>query len=1003
MTSASPPRHQGPANWKQWILQLINLRSNEAERTLLMFAFYTATSMGILWLEVSSAALFLGEYGARSLPWIYIGSAGVGLSLSFIYSWLQQWLPLRRVIVLIAVLMAVPVLIFRWGLAMPTFAATTVFIMRLWMEAIYGLNDLNVSITANQLFNIREIKRTYPLISSGNLVADVLSGFSVFLLLSLVDLENVLLLSFLIMLAGSVILLYLSRTYRHAFPDSLKRQSEAAETFHSAQRMQGSMGQYVILLMAFFVFSQVVMYLIEFSYLSQLEAGLEVNEIAGFLGVFTGLLGLIELATQWFTSSRLIERQGVFTVTATLPLVILGVGVLLFTLGNSHLLGTGVLFVGMVVLKFFDEWLRFTLVTSTRPVLFQPIPDSYRTAIQSLVGGMAEPLAMGGTGAMILLIIAFCKFIGWDQLNTQGWVFLGLVIVGAAIWLGLLWILRSRYLNLLVMSAERGLLSVSDANLRVLKRAFIDQLEQPGSEADKRSCIELLCHIDPKGVGEILAPMLARLPVRLRRQSLEAMLQYPSEEYLETVRALIQPEQPPDILALTLRYVWLTEETPDIGELRAYLKPEVDPVVRGTAASLMLRKGNPREKAEATSTLRQMLTHSQEWERVMGCRALGEADYLQALRLYIPNLLQDESLRVRRALLEAIGATHLTEYYPSLLKALQYKSTREAAMQALVRLGNDALPMLEELATDIYKPEILRTQAWQTMGSIGTTEALDCLIQNLITAWGGTRRIILRTLLKLFQETGLKRSQDIDAALDRWGRDGVEQLVQEELVFLGQLYSARLDLGPEQVTGRAADLLRGSLGDLERDAMERIFMLLRFISSPSAIQAAQVSLQGSSSSRARGLEILDNTLDVPSKRAILTVLDSSRSDREKLSALAPWIAYEAMAPSQRLRHLLDLRQFLSDWGLACCFHLARQESWSLTAAQTLDCLRHPTGFVREAVLSYLALASPAVLAKLLPTLRRDPNELVAAQVEQLMAELQAQGHLPPEAGTVALA
>lgn len=990
-------RRSTPRNWQPSLLQLINLRSSEAERTLLMFACYTATSMGILWLEVSSAALFLDQYGPQSLPLIYIFSAGVGFSLSFVYSWLQRLLPLRWVIVIISLLMAVPVLFFRWGMAVPALAATTVFVMRLWMEAIYGLNDLNVSVTANQLFNIREIKRTYPLISSGNLVADVLSGFSVYLLLTLVNLENVLLMSFLIMVVGSGILLYVSRAYEHAFPDSLKRQSEAEDTPHSARRMRGSMGQYVGLLLSFFVLAQILMYLIEFEYLSQLYMNLEADQIAAFLGIFSGLLGLIELITQWFTSSRLIERQGVFTVTAILPFFIAAIGVL--TLISSHpvLWGAGVLFLGLIVLKFFDEWLRFTLVASTRPVLFQPIPDSHRTMVQSLVGGIAEPLSMGFTGVMILVVIAVSNAMGIVELNDQGRVFLVLTVIGAVVWIGAIWLLRSRYLNLLVLSAERGLLSVSDANLRVLKKAFIEQLEQPGSEADKRSCIELLCHIDPQGVGEILAPMLTILPPRLRRQSLEAMLEYPNREYLEPVRDVLQQQQPPEILALALRYIWLTEESPDIDELRAYLQPAVDPVVRGTAASLMLRKGNPREKAEATSTLRQMLTHERERERVMGCRALGEADYLQALRLYIPTLLQDESLRVRRALLEAIAATHITEYYPSVLKALQYKSTREAAMQALVRLGNDALPMLSEVATDVYKPEILRTQAWQAMGNIGTTEALDCLIDNLLTTWGSTRRTILRILLKLFQETGLKRSQDIDSALDRLGRDGVEQLVNQELTFIGQLYCARLDLDPSQVTGRATDLLQGSLRDLERDAVERLFMLLRFISPPSAIQAAQVSLQGTASSRARGLEILDTSLDIPSKRAILTVLDG-RSDFEKFKALESLVTYTSFPPSQRLRYLLDLRYFLSDWALACCFHLARQQQWSLTADHTLGCLNHQTGFVREAVLSYMAMASPGVLTQLLPTMRRDPNELVAAQAEHLTAELQAssvRNHRPP--------
>ena len=977
------------ATWRQRMLQMINLRSGEAKRTLLMFAFYTAMSMGILWLEVSSAALFLEAYGPQSLPLIYIFSAGVGFSLSFIYSWLQRFLPLRRVIVLIALLMALPLLLFRFGVGLdnPSLAALTIFIMRLWMEAIYGLNDLNVSVTANQLFDIREIKRAYPLISSGNLVADILSGFSIYLLQSLLGLKNVLLLACLFMAIGAGILFYLAQSYEHAFPDSPRRQMEAVESSsRSTQRLIGSMRQYVVLLFSFFVLAQILLYLIEFQYFNQLYENFEADDIAGFLGIFIGLLGLLELVTQWFTSSRLIERVGVFAVSMLLPLLIVSLSPLTSLLGLPTIMAAKGLLIGIIVLKFLDEWLRYTLVATTRPILFQPIPDSSRTMIQSWVGGIAEPLSMGFTGLGILLTIWFCNLIRLDQPIFQSQVFLMQILMVALVWLVVIYLLRSRYLNLLVLSAERGLLSVSDANLRVLKRAFIEQLEQPGREADKRSCIELLSHIDPKGVGEILSPMLLDLSPSLQRQSLEAMLDYPNLAYLDQVSQMVHESQQPEVLALALRYVWITEESPNVSELRAYMNSEVDPVVRGTAASLMLRRGNPRQKAEATSAIRQMLTHSREKERVMGCRALGEAAYMQALRLYIPNLLNDDSLRVRRALLEAIAATHLDEYYPSLLRGLQYKSTRGAAEQALVRLGNEALPMLVKLAENIYQPESLRSQAWQVIGKIGTPQALDILISNLLTAWGSTRRRILRILLRLSQEKGLKRSQTIDLALDRLGRAGIEKLLDQELQFLGHIYAALLDLPPAQVTGREADLLQRALMDLQTDAVERLFMLMRFLAPSGAIQAAQISLQGSSSSCARGLEILDNTLHVPSKRAILSVLDR-RSTLDKLRSLSGLITYHPLPPSARLRYLLDLRYFLSDWALACCFHLACAQHWSLTTEQTLACLRHPTGFVREAVLSYLETASPRAMKELLPLMKNDPNSLVSAQVERLMTKL----------------
>ena len=163
--------------WRQTLLQGFNLRAEEAERTFLMFAFYATTSIGLVWLEAITADLFLSAYKAEGLPWIYIASAGIGSGLSFVYSQLQKVLPLRRVIVIIALLMAAPLLLFWLGLSAQAIypfefwqvstVGITIFLMRLWVEALNVLNDLNTAITANQLFNIREIKRTYPLISSG--------------------------------------------------------------------------------------------------------------------------------------------------------------------------------------------------------------------------------------------------------------------------------------------------------------------------------------------------------------------------------------------------------------------------------------------------------------------------------------------------------------------------------------------------------------------------------------------------------------------------------------------------------------------------------------------------------------------------------------------------------------------------------------------------------------------------------------------------------------------
>jgi hypothetical protein len=410
-----------------------------------------------------------------------------------------------------------------------------------------------------------------------------------------------------------------------------------------------------------------------------------------------------------------------------------------------------------------------------------------------------------------------------------------------------------------------------------------------------------------------------------------------------------------------------------------------------------MRRGDREQKAEATNALRRMISSKSERERVMGVRALGEADYLQGLRLYVPNLLQDESLRVRCALLDVIAATHLEEYYSSLLRGLSYKSTRESALNALVRLGNDAIPLLVALADDAHKPDLVRLHALTALGDIVTSEAVDALVSRMMTSWGTTRRNILRILLKMPGDVG------IEGVLDRVGRSGVEILLEQELMFIGQIYAALLDLsgtiaesntlfysdgdGNGKMTTDYGELLLRALSFLESDAIDRCFLLMKFLYPLGAIQAADFNIRSESRSHvARGLEILDNTVDIARKRALINVLDQN-SYNEKLEGLAELVPYQPMVKSDRLRRLLELRHFLSDWALACCFHLARSARWSLTAEQTLVCLRHPTGFVREAVLAYLKVASTRALRELLPQLQNDSDRLVASQVKQMISDL----------------
>lgn len=978
------------------LLQWVNLRPEEGERTWIMFAFYTTVSVGLRWAEDSTVALFLDEYGAGPLPWMYIASAVIGAALVFIYSWLQKIFPLRWVIVAIAPCMVMPLMLLvllRWGLHASYLSVVVVFLLRLWVDALYVVNDLNTSIVANQLFNIREIKRTYPLVSSGLLVADVISGFSLPWLLQYAKLNKVIIIACVVIILGSVILYYLSNQYKEAFPDAPQR-LVTHEQASRHRRLEEPLKRYKWHLFAFVGLLQVIGLLIDFQFLRELKSNLGDLELASFLGLFGGIVGLCELTTQWFVSSRLLERMGVFFTASLLPIIVgFLVPGLLLLLNLWPATQSQGFFWGLVSLKFFDELLRYTFVVSSSPVLYQPIPERIRSRTQTLSGGTAEAIATGVAGLVIFATVLVCdRFV---PLTLQRWVYVGETALVAATCLRVVWVLRSRYVDLLVLSAERGELSATTVGLRFFKQGVIKALGEKGSSTDKHSCIELLAQIDPQGSAEVLAPLLFKLSPDLQRQSLEVMLTGGANStYVPEVRLLLEQPQgsiDPEVFALALRYVWLAESNPNLRELEEYLNPRHHSLIRATAAALILRQGTPMQKVAATTTMRRMLTHKQERERVNGVKALREAVYLQALRIHIPNLLQDESLRVRCAVLEMIAATRLEEYYSALLAALYYKSTRSTAMRALIKLENEALEMLLQLATNVYKPEVLRMYAWRTIAQISTLEAVETLWLHLETSWGTTRYHILRSLLKI------QKQPEITNSVDQFQHSRVEGLIDQELRFLGEIYAAYIDLDFQAQKNQdnyqssqrvvvVCELLQRALQELELDVKERLLLLLRLLYSAEKMQAAAFNLRSESGvNLARGLEILEHTLNLPSKSLLLNILDK-RSHQEKLHYLeeAGLVEYQQLAVGDRLRRMLTLSNFLSDWCLACCFHLAQVSRIRLTINEILLALRHPTGFVREAAIAYLNMVSHRVLIELLPKLQKDSHPLVAAQVEELM-------------------
>lgn len=341
--------------------------------------------------------------------------------------------------------MIFPIALFRVGLGLAVWAPATIFFMRCWIELTTNFNEFNRGGLANQLFNTDKIKPIFSLIDKSNLVANAIGGFTLFILLAYLTITDILYFSLGIMLVASGLLFYASGIYRHDLPDIQQNNNYASSNAgFSADRLRKLIRRYVVLLIVFVVVAQMLFYLVEYQYFHQLTVqNISVDDMARFLGIFTGILGLTELFTQPFTSSRLVERLGLFFKLGILPTVIAFFSCLCLLVSLPILVGAVGLFIGLVILKFIDEWLHYTFLDNSYLALLETIPAQQRARAQSLVQ-IAKFMAMGLLGIGILLLLILSNRIGLPGDRIFLFITLGLSLL----WLGSILVWRSQYWKL---------------------------------------------------------------------------------------------------------------------------------------------------------------------------------------------------------------------------------------------------------------------------------------------------------------------------------------------------------------------------------------------------------------------------------------------------------------------------------------------------------------------------------------------------------------------------
>ncbi len=870
--------------------ELFNIRSGEGRLVLLFIVHSFFIGLTRTFTETANGTLFLQNYSAADLPYMYILSTIVIAIVGLIYSRLERRLSFTTLMVvnLVGTFAAIVILrlLFEW-----TDERWPALVLAIWFELMWVLNSLEFWGLAGRVFEVRQAKRLYGLIGSGEVVAAIVGGLAASALVRGIGTLNLLIIG----AAGVIVsIIVMFSIVRSTMGDVSFRSLNGTEERAPIRKLFQS--RYIVLIFILAAFTVTSLYFLDNAFYTVAEQQFPNDaDLASFLGVFLAIGGVFQFISRTFLAGTLINRYGVVAGLLALPLA-LTVGAV-SVVAAAQLAGPVMLvFWFVVVTKLLDKGLRYTVNQSANLVLYQPLPTEQRLSVQTVSESIVEAIAGIIAGIFLLVLNQVFSFSAVQLMFASVFVLL--------VWMIIITLLNREYKNVLVDALSgrrlgRAALTLDGSGMAILTRSL--QSEHPGEVIYALNMLEAAEH-------DLFEPFLTQLlnhpAPEVRTEVLNKIEQHRLISALPAVSARASAETVPVVLGRLLRTLSTLGETEVLEQVIPFLDHENVEIRMGAMVGLLRSGGIEGVLVAGEKAI--SLEHSESVaEREVVARLLGEVG-IQSFYRPLLNLLKDDHPRVRRAAVLAAGKVQNPKLWPLLIENLDSAAVGAAAVATLAAGGDTILPLIDEAFYATNQTQLARIRLVRTLGRIRSPEAVERLRRKIDFSDDIVR---YQVLMALWACNFNADADFVPHLLD---------LVNDELAGVSWTITAIEDLQGDESMGMVVEALENELHQTRR----RILYLLSFIyDTKSMAQVLENVFHQSRQRRAYALEILDVQLSQELKTLILPLFDDTSA--EQLPALfSEHFPQEHMPTDDRFKQLLlASKKYVFPWTKVCGLYI----------------------------------------------------------------------------------
>ena len=809
----------------------------------------------------AASSLFLEHFDASNLPFVYIAGGALTIAVGVLQQYLLHRFDFHRVQIGLVLLLCGITLGFASFLSVLPENRWGALVLFIWFNVEWALTNVIFWSPVNRLFSVRQGKRLFNLIGTGEILAFILGGILAPILIEQLAIHHLLWISAFGQGLGALILVQLIISYpeklRHEEAQSTVSAGTDKSAAHSLLR-----NRYILSVLAFFTFAgYFIYYFVDSIFLTEVQRNFgDPSETAAFVANFIYLYGVISLLFRLLLASHWIKLAGMGGAMLTGPLTLLSISALMIIIPVLAPAGGLILWLA-VILKLGERITTTAFVIPAYLTLCRPLSPVLRSRVQAAADTLVGPVFT--LFAAILLALLTKVF----QAPTT-------IIAAVLFSICILWLLDTlfsirEYPRILASSLKRRLFDETDLALdERLREEVRERMLSSRRSEEVRYCLQILESADRAEFTDTLLELpLDIAPFtnsELRRHIYQAMERIASPRCSALLEQRLTAETVPACLGALLRALAACEED-DAYERLLFFLQHGDHTLSSAAMIAMLRYGGLQGAVAAGGWLMKELASPTADSRRYAAEVLGEVGEANFYRGLIP-LLGDSSLAVRREALNAARQVKHPRLWPYVVKSLAHPELREIAAKALVSGGDKAIPILEEAYRN--GDTRLRRSIFHIYAQIKTPLA----VQRLYAKTPESERDAALELYQALQVCGYQAS-------DAGQRRQIESLLLPELRYANYLNLLQASLQRFE----AYLLLEQAVGALRRQSLERIFLLLSFLYPRDLILKSWRGLASSSQEqRSFSLELLDHTLDNPQRQYLIPLVSSSKARNLKL-------------------------------------------------------------------------------------------------------------------------